>query len=72
MFAVNLTTGAALWTNTDIRCPQGIVSYGSEHLLVNKDSNKTELWILNVNTGKITQHSVDSPLLLSDSVLNRP
>ena len=64
VFAVNLTTGAVLWTNSDISKPQGIVSYGSEHVLVTKQSESTNIWILNVNTGKLMQNSVDSPLVL--------
>ena len=52
VFAVNLTTGAVLWTNSDIINPQGIVSYGSEHVLVTKCGENTQLWILNANTGQ--------------------
>ena len=51
VFAVNLTTGAALWTNSDIRKPQGIASYGSEHVLVTKAGGTTQLWVLNADTG---------------------
>ena len=52
VFAVNLTTRAVLWTNSDIINPQGIVSYGSEHILVTKTDSNTQLWILNANTGQ--------------------
>ena len=52
VFAVNLTTEAVLWTNSDIINPQGIVSYGSEHVLVTKTDSNTQLWILNANTGQ--------------------
>ena len=51
VFAVNLTTGAVLWTNRDIRKPQGIASYGSEHVLVTKADSTTQLWVLNADTG---------------------
>ena len=50
VFAVNLTIGAVLWTNSDIREPQGIVSYGGEYVLVTKQSQMTNLRILHVNT----------------------
>ena len=62
VFAVNLTSGVVLWTNSDIRYPQGIVSYGSEYVLVTNRSTTTNIWILNVNTGEIMPNSVDSPL----------
>ena len=52
VFAVNLTTGAVLWTNSDISEPRGIVSYGSEHVLVTKLGFQTQLSILNVHTGQ--------------------
>ena len=52
VFAVNLTTGAVLWTNSDISRPQGMVSYGSEHVLVTKLGFQTQLSILNVHTGQ--------------------
>ena len=51
VFAVNLTTGAVLWTNRDIRKPQGIASYGSEHDLVTKADRTTQLWVLSADTG---------------------
>ena len=63
VFAVNLTTEVVLWTNSDISSrPQGIVSYGSEYVLVTIRRTTTNIWILNVNTGKMMQNSVDSTL----------
>ena len=74
VFSVNLTTGAVLWINSDISGPQGIVSYGSEHVLVIKQSQTTNIRIININTGKTMQNSVDSPLVLLHLhvVLNGP
>ena len=52
VFAVNLTTGGVLWTNSNIFAPQGIVSYGAEYLLVTRYRKNTKLRILNANTGQ--------------------
>ena len=52
VFAVNLTTGAVLWTNSDISKPQGIVFYGREHVLVTKECKQTQLWSLDVASGQ--------------------
>ena len=51
VFAVNLTAGAVIWTNSGIRKPQGIANYGSDYVLVTNASFQTQLWTLDAKTG---------------------
>lgn len=53
VFRLNMKTGKVEWMCKDVvTCPQGVTRYGDKYLLVtNKRSDRTKLWILDINTG---------------------
>lgn len=51
VFKLNLTTGAILWTHTNIQNPQGVTLLGPHHVAVSARVNGTKVWILNLSTG---------------------
>jgi len=51
VFKLDLTTEKVIWTCKDISEPQGVTCYRSKYILVTNRSNKTTIWILDVETG---------------------
>ena len=66
VFQLNMQTGKVEWMCKDVVSnPQGVTRYGDKYLLVtNKRSDRTTLWILDINTGSgVHSHTMTEDLI---------
>lgn len=53
VFRLNLVSGEIEWESANVPQPIGVVCYGKEFVLVSTRSTMTQVWMLNVRTGRL-------------------